>query len=114
VLTVASVLMLGFDGSMMTAFFIAGVIGLGIGAEVDVVAYLTSRYFGLRRYGVLFGVLMGSYGLGVGGGSAVAGWVFDSFGSYDLILIALGSGCLIAALLAATLGNPDVPERSEQ
>lgn len=52
--------------------------------------------------------------MGVGGGSAVAGWVFDSFGSYDPLLLIQGTGCLVAALLAATLGNPDVPERPEQ
>ncbi len=114
VLTVASVLLLGFDGSMMTAFIIAAIIGLGIGAELDVVAYLTSRYFGLRRYGALFGLLMGVYGLGLGAGSAAAGWVFDNYGSYDLLLITLGAGCIVAALLAVTLGNPDVPERPEQ
>lgn len=107
VLALACALMLNFDGGMSAALVVAAVTGLGVGAEVDVVAFLTSRYFGLRRYGALFGVLIGVYGIGVGTGSAVAGQVFDRVGNYDAILLALGAGCLLAGLLAATLGRPD-------
>lgn len=107
VMAVACVLMLVFDGSMMMAVAVAGVIGLGVGAEVDVVAFLTSRYFGLRRYGVLFGMLIGVYGVGVGIGSGLAGRVFDSVGSYDPFLMVLGVACVVAGILAATLGRPD-------
>ncbi len=106
VLIVACLLMLTFDGSMTMAVVAAAAIGLGMGAEVDVVAFLTSHYFGLRRYGVLFGLIMGTYGAGLGIGSAVAGEVFDRFHSYDPALIALAVGCAIAGLLAATLGRP--------
>lgn len=37
-----------------------------MGSEVDVVAYLTSRYFGLRQYGLVFGILISVYGFAVG------------------------------------------------
>ncbi|NBB51156.1 MFS transporter [Rhizobium sp. CRIBSB] len=107
VMTIACLCMLGFQGGMIAALAIAAVIGLGVGAELDVVAFLTSRYFGLRHYGLLFGGLMGVYAIGVGGGSAIAGAVFDRAGSYDPILMALGVGSALAALFAATLGRPD-------
>jgi MFS family permease len=110
VMGVACMAMLGFDGSLPAAFLIAAIVGLGIGAELDVVAYMTSRYFGLRSYGVLFGGLMGVYGIGVGGGSAVAGAVFDTAGSYIPILIGLGIGSALAALMAASMGKPPVWE----
>jgi hypothetical protein len=110
VMGVACMAMLGFDGSLPAAFLIAAIVGLGIGAELDVVAYMTSRYFGLRSYGVLFGGLMGVYGIGVGGGSAVAGAVFDTAGSYVPILIGLGIGSALAALMAASMGKPPVWE----
>ena len=32
-------------------FLAALLIGLGMGAEADIIAYLTSRYFGLRAFG---------------------------------------------------------------
>jgi predicted MFS family arabinose efflux permease len=94
---------LGLDGSFLFSAATAIVIGLGMGAEVDVLAYMTSKYFGLRRYGVLFGILIGLYGVGVGLGSVVAGQVYDVTGSYNMLLVitALLSGG--AALLAATL-----------
>lgn len=99
-------LMLGFDGTLIYALLCAAVIGLGVGAEVDVVAYLTSRYFGLKHYGVLFGLMMGLYGLGVGVGAALAGRVFDITGSYNPMLVVLGAGCTLAVFLVATLGRP--------
>ncbi|MCK9544129.1 MAG: MFS transporter, partial [Novosphingobium sp.] len=73
---------------------------------VDVMAYLTTRYFGLRHYGKIYGVYAGIYGLGVGAGATIAGGVFDRAGSYDPILIALGCGCALASFLVATLGRP--------
>ncbi|MFA5496498.1 MAG: hypothetical protein WC247_17155, partial [Porticoccaceae bacterium] len=76
------------------------------GAEVDVVAYLTSRYFGLRAYGVLFALMMSSYGAGIGAGSALAGVGFDRLGSYDSWLLVLAGGSAIAIVLVATLGLP--------
>ena len=99
-------MLLGLDGSMTWAFVCAGLAGLGMGAEVDVVAYLTSRYFGGRSYGILFGILIGLYGMGIAAGSTVAGAIFDRTGSYDLALIAATIGCSIASLLVATLGSP--------
>lgn len=107
VLAIACGLMLVFNGTVVMAVGVGAIIGLGVGAEVDVVAFLTSRYFGLRRYGLLLGLLLGLYGVGVGSGSALAGKVFDRAGSYDPLLIVLALGCLIAGLLVATLGRPD-------
>jgi predicted MFS family arabinose efflux permease len=106
----ACLLMLGFNGTLAMALVCAGVIGLGMGAEVDVVAYVTSRYFGLKRYGVMFGILIGVYGAGIGIGSAIAGAVVGRTGSYDPLLIALAVGCAIASVMVATLGRP--PELS--
>jgi predicted MFS family arabinose efflux permease len=102
----ACLLMLGFNGTLVMAMLCAGVIGLGMGAEVDVVAYVTSRYFGLRHYGVLFGILVGVYGAGIGIGSASAGMGVGRTGSYDPLLMALAIGCAAASALVATLGRP--------
>lgn len=102
----ACLLMLGFNGTMFMALLCAGIIGLGMGAEVDVVAYVTSRYFGLKRYGVMFGGLIGVYGAGIGIGSAIAGMVVVRTGSYDPLLLALAVCCAGASVLVAMLGRP--------
>jgi predicted MFS family arabinose efflux permease len=103
---VASLLVMNLDGSYVSSAAAGIFIGLGMGAEIDVVAFLTSRYFGLRRYGVLFAILLGVYTLGVGSGSVISGASYDKYGSYDSILLFLAGGCLLATALVATLGRP--------
>ena len=73
--------------------------GLGIGAEIDLMAFFTSRYFGLRDYAKLYGTMFGIFALGVGIGPALSGASFDRFHSYTpafvIFLIMLAVGCLI-------------------
>ncbi|HMP46386.1 MAG TPA: MFS transporter, partial [Sphingopyxis sp.] len=49
-----------------SAVALAILIGVAMGSEVDVVAYMSSRYFGLRRYGLVFAILISVYGFAVG------------------------------------------------
>jgi len=73
--------------------------GLGIGAEIDLMAFFTSRYFGLRDYAKLYGTMFGIFALGVGIGPALSGASFDRFHSYTpafaLFVILLAIGCLV-------------------
>ena len=73
--------------------------GLGIGAEIDLMAFFTSRYFGLRDYAKLYGTMFGIFALGVGIGPALSGGSFDRFHSYTpafvIFVILLAVGCLI-------------------
>jgi len=64
------------------AFIAATLMGLAIGAEADVMPFLISRYFGLRSMATLFGVLFGSYTMGVALGRYLLGAGFDATGSY--------------------------------
>jgi MFS family permease len=72
--------------------------GLGIGAEIDLMAFFTSRYFGLRNYAKLYGIMFGIFALGVGVGPALSGMSFDRFHSYTpasvVFLIMLAAGCV--------------------
>jgi MFS family permease len=70
----------GFIG--MPAFLAAALLGLAIGAESDVMPFLISRYFGMRSMATLFGVLFGSYTVGVAIGRYLLGAGFDATGSY--------------------------------
>jgi MFS family permease len=102
---VTCLLLLDFRGSLPIALVAAAVAGLAAGAEMDVVAYLTSRYFGMRRYGAIYACMFGLYTLGVGLAPVLGGWVFDSFGSYDPLLIGLICGLAVSAFFAASLGR---------
>ncbi len=66
----------------------ACVFGLTLGSDVDVIAYLAAKYFGMKNFGALFGVLVMALSLGTAFGPTTAGAVFDKYGSYDPFLIA--------------------------
>jgi hypothetical protein len=68
-----------------------------MGAEVDIIAYLISRYFGLRALGTAFGYGFGSYALGGSLGVLLMGAGFDLTHSYTGPL----GGFFIAMVLAA-------------
>ncbi|CAN5477661.1 MFS transporter [soil metagenome] len=91
-----------------SAYFAAALLGLAAGAEVDLLSYLISRYFGLRSYGAIYGTALSLFGLGAGLGPILTGLAFDSFGSYDPALLAGIFAFLAGAGLIGMLGRyPD-------
>ncbi|MFA7309447.1 MAG: MFS transporter [Candidatus Paceibacterota bacterium] len=56
--------------------------GFGIGAEIDLMAFMVGRYFGLKSFGVLLGVLHGVFSAFSGLGTFISGMSFDRFHSY--------------------------------
>jgi len=78
------------------AFVAAFLVGLGMGAEGDIIAYLISRYFGLRAFGEIYGYAFGAFTLGGVVGPLLMGKGFDATGSYSL-----GLGVFVIASLAA-------------
>lgn len=92
----------------VTALAAAMLLGLALGGELDVSAYLSARYFGQRHFGALFGAITSMLSLGTGIGPLLAGYVFDRTGSYDLWLWLMIPASMVAALFIASLGNaPD-------
>ncbi len=81
-----------------------GLIGLGLGAEVDLSAFLLSRYIGLRSFGEVYGYLFGIFMVGASAGPFVMGVVFDRAGSYTPCLLAFVALLFAAALLVLMLG----------
>jgi predicted MFS family arabinose efflux permease len=62
-------------------------LGFSAGIEYDLLAYLVSRYFGIRNYAVIYGVLYAFFAAGAGFGPATYGRVFQATGSYDAVLL---------------------------
>jgi MFS family permease len=93
------------------AFAIALILGIAVGAEVNIFAYFTSRYFGVRHFGVLFGIVYSMVILGGGLGPLMAGTIFDSTGSYELVAWIVLPLCAACTLLVLTLGP--YPEQGE-
>ncbi len=93
-------LFLAADPSMAVVMVGAALVGLSTGAEADMMAFFAARYFGLNRFGAIFGVLGLFFGLSVAIGSIAAGFLFDAAGDYRLVLIL---GAILAAVGAASL-----------
>ncbi len=86
------------------AFTVAAILlGLSLGAEVDMLAYLTSRYFGLANFAQIFGGMFSAVMVAMSLSPLAFGAVYDFTGSYKSIL---GLGvplCLLAIVLVLLL-----------
>src|SRR5690606_178919 len=80
------------------------IVGLSLGSELDVVLYLSTRHLGLRRFGVLFALVLIFLAVGNALGPVFAGAVFDEFGSYRWFLWAIIPSVALGALLMGSLG----------
>ena len=77
---------LAFGAVGPTAFLAAIFFGFSVGAELDLLAYLITRYFGLSSFGMVYGILFAAFLGGVSLGPVVFGRLFDYYGSYVNIL----------------------------
>lgn len=84
----------------------AAIFGLTVGAEVDVIAFLTSQHFGLKHYGVFSGAMVGALALGAAFGPLAAGGAFDYYGSYKQFLIVTIVCMGLSSVAMATLRRP--------
>ena len=89
-----------------TLIFLSGYcLGFAAGAESDMIAYLASRYFGMKAYGRIYGFLYMPFGIFSSLSATLYGGVRDSTGNYDSALwIAMGLFALGGAILI-TLGR---------
>ena len=81
--------------------------GLGIGADVDLMAFFVSRYFGMKEYAKLYGVMLSLFTLANGVGPALSGLSFDRWHSYTPIFIVYE--VLLAIACAQFLRLPAYP-----
>jgi len=79
-------------------------IGLAAGAEVDMIGFFISRYFGLKRFGQLYGLLFAIFTVGAGLGPLLLGTVHTRLHSYDMGFVACGIGLAIASLVILSVG----------
>ena len=85
-------------------------IGLAVGAEVDVLAYLNSRYFGMVNFARIYGVFYGFYALSGGVGPVGTAVVVEKFG-YPTAMLVLCGTLLISGVLLTMFPRFPVFER---
>ena len=91
-------------GDRTAAFAGAVLVGLGLGAEVDLIPYLASRYFGLRDFGKVYSTLFAAFALAGALGPLIMGAGYDRTGSYSRSLAGFLVATVLGAILIARLG----------
>ena len=89
---VAMFVLINMQLTMAAGLLVAVCIGLAAGAELDLLAYLTSKYFGPRHYPAIFGGIFAAFSVGAGIAPPLMGEAAMAWGGYDrplLIFIAL-------------------------
>lgn len=98
-LAIAALAMAGPAAAMLGAV----AVGLSLGAELDLIGYMTARYFGLARFGRIYGI---QYAVVLAGGATspiVYGAVADATGSYRPALYGAAGVLGLCALLFLVL-----------
>jgi fucose permease len=87
-----------------SVYLAAFLVGLGMGAEIDMIAYLASRYFGLRSFATVYGYAFAAFMVAGAVGPLMMGAVFDRFHSYAAGLGGAAIATVVAVALLAFLG----------
>ena len=95
----------GADPSYSQMVIAIVLLGVAAGVEYDLLAYLVSRYFGVRSYARIYGALYALFGLGAGFGPAAFGAVYSNTGSYDQALYYSMWGFIVCSLALLLLGR---------
>ena len=98
------ILLLAFGHRTSIAFAGAFLVGLGMGAEADIIAYLTSRYCGLRSFGEIYGYAFATFVIAGALGTLLMGVGFDKTGAYAVPLTGFFGATAVAAILFGLLG----------
>lgn len=104
-----SVLIFTFAGSWGSIFG-AIAIGLVSGAEIDMLGYFASKYFGFTSYGRIYGMLWSTILISTAASPLIYGWVKDQFDSYTPALVVGALMLFVSALQLLRLGRFPYPE----
>jgi MFS family permease len=82
----------------------SALLAIGLGAEGNIGAFLVNRYFGLQRFGGIYGWVVGASVLGNGFGPWIMALCHDLTNSYAAALVGFGLALVLATLLILRLG----------
>jgi MFS family permease len=80
-------------------------IGFALGVEYDLMAYFIARYFGMRSYTAIYGILYVFFSIGAGFGPLLFGMDYDRHHSYHVSLMGAMTVLLVTGLSFLTLGG---------
>lgn len=110
---VCGLVLLALDFSGPLAFAAGVSVGLATGSEISEISYLVSRYFGMKAFGLINGIMFAAFQLGSGVGAYAMGAYYDAAGDYiDALWVVTGLVIISTALIALLGPYPGKQERS--
>ena len=89
-------------------------VGLAAGAELDLMAFMTARYFGLLNYAKIYSVLYGALAICSGTAPMLFARVYDVTSSYDFSFLVASILFVVSGLTVLGMGRyPTFSEKSE-
>lgn len=109
------ILFIGDGTGPAALLFAAFCLGFAAGAESDIIAFMAARYFGMREYGRIYGLLYMPFGIFASISPLIYGEVRDRTGSYDLMLQAAMVLFFIGGVILLFLGRyPELSQPDEK
>jgi len=84
---------------------------LGWGVGVTTRIFMQKEYFGMVNFGTILGFLSGIVMVGTISGPPLAGWVFDTWGSYQGAWLGACAITVVVAILGFTMPSPSTTIR---
>lgn len=105
-------------GSILAISLGVLIAGYASGATMNMAAYLSSRYAGVRNFGTIFGLISAGMGLTAGVSPFLLAQIYDATGSYSAFIAISIAAAAIAALCVYRLGpypqfDPVQPRESD-
>ncbi|MEZ5735577.1 MAG: MFS transporter [Novosphingobium sp.] len=98
-------LMLAVNTDFIQAIIGIALIGIAGGAELDLLAFLTARYFGLRYFSHLYGILYAFVATAGASGPFVFAWIQERTASYDTSFQMASAMLALGGLMILLLGR---------
>jgi MFS family permease len=111
---IAGILMLAGGAGGAVPMIGTALCGLGIGAEVDLMAFFISRYMGIKSYGKVYGTSFAVFVIGNGIGSVIAGFSYDHFHSYTPAFLLFAGALVATCALLLPLGPYRFPAHRQR
>ena len=92
-----------FVGAHGLLFAVVALYGFSHGGMFTIVSPLVAEYFGMRAHGAIFGTILFFGTIGGAVGPILAGWIFDTYASYQYAFMTLAVLAAIGLTLVLTL-----------
>ena len=100
----AGIVILASGAGGAPVFVAAVCVGMATGSEISEIAYICSRYFGSRAFGLIYGLMFSAFQLGSMVGSPLMGLYHDHAGDYTGALWVVAALVALGTVLIVLLG----------